>query len=84
MDPLEALSAVELPGRRDKLTKALAMMDEDAAQTWLDVIDGKVLDASGEIYSAYHIERAFKHAGFDVSVSSIKRRRQALNEPETR
>ena len=84
MDPLEALQSTE-PGRKlDKLTKALVRMGDDEAQTWLDVIDGKVLDATGQPYSANHIERAMQHSGYDVSVSSIKARRNRTKGPETR
>ena len=77
MDPLEALSAVEPQRRRDKLTMALARMDADEAQSWLDVIDGRTVDECGNPYSANHIERAFKHCGWDVSAVSIKRRRNS-------
>ena len=83
-DPLEALAAVEPARKQDKLTKALARMDDYEAQTWLDVIDGRLLDSSGNPYSANHIERAMQHAGHDVSVSSIKTRRTATRNPEQR
>lgn len=84
MDPLEALNHTEPSRKVDKLTKALATMDDAEAQTWLDIIDGKVLDAVGQPYSANHIERAMQHAGHNVSVSSIKTRRNRTAKPETR
>ena len=84
MDPFEALSTTEVRRKVDKLTKALARMDDDEAQTWLDVIDCKVLDSTGNPYSANHVERAMQHAGHDVSVSSIKNRRNLTAKLEQR
>jgi|GEM_PF-5325351 len=84
MDPFEALEVTQPNQKLDKLTKALASMGDVEAQEWLDIVDGKIVDAAGNPYSANHIERALKHCGYDVSVSSIKNRRNSVRGGETR
>lgn len=84
MDPFEALEQTQPRQKQDKLTKALASMGDVEAQEWLDIIDGKIVDAAGNQYSANHIERAMRHVGHNVSVSSIKARRNRTKGPETR
>jgi hypothetical protein len=79
VNPLAALDGTDSVMKRDTLKLAFQVMDADERSTWEAVLDGSRLNArTGQPYSADHIVRALKAAGYNVSPAAVRRWRSNL------